>query len=62
MMPPTECPFCSVPSDRITRENDLAYVTKDKSPVTKGHVLVIPKPNASRANGTKRIRLRANLF
>ena len=46
MTQPTECPFCAVPSDRIMRENDLAYAIKDIFPVTKGHVLVIPKRHA----------------
>lgn len=37
------CLFCSMPNDRIVIENDLSYAIYDKYPVTKQHLLVIPK-------------------
>ena len=37
------CPFCEVPSESIVAEEELAFVIKDRYPVTKGHLLVIPK-------------------
>ena len=37
------CLFCSIPSERIVEENELAYVIRDAFPVTEGHTLIIPK-------------------
>jgi ATP adenylyltransferase len=37
-----DCPFCSIDRE-ILLQNSLAIVMKDKYPVTKGHVLVVPK-------------------
>jgi diadenosine tetraphosphate (Ap4A) HIT family hydrolase len=37
------CPFCNPDSERITRESDLAFALRDGFPVSKGHMLVIPK-------------------
>ena len=37
------CTFCEIDSSRITNQNTLAYVTPDKYPVTRGHILIIPK-------------------
>jgi diadenosine tetraphosphate (Ap4A) HIT family hydrolase/5-methylcytosine-specific restriction endonuclease McrA len=37
------CPFCSTEDRRVVAQNNLAYVTDDKYPVTDGHLLVIPK-------------------
>ena len=37
------CPFCSLSSDRLLKENGLACAISDSYPVTKGHALVIPK-------------------
>lgn len=37
-----DCPFCD-PCGRIIEENYLAYGIYDKYPVTKKHILVIPK-------------------
>ncbi len=36
------CPFCTMPPERITVRNDLAFATWDIHPVTKGHTLVVP--------------------
>ncbi len=38
-----ECPFCTLPADRIVRKNDLAVLIQDAYPVSPGHSLVIPK-------------------
>ena len=37
------CPFCEMPSEGVVAEEELAFVIKDRHPVTKGHLLVIPK-------------------
>jgi len=38
----TSCPFCSPPADVIVAKNALCYARKDRYPVAKGHLLVIP--------------------
>ncbi len=40
------CLFCDLVKFAI-KENDLAYVIKDKFPVTKGHHLIIPKKHSN---------------
>jgi len=37
------CIFCSIPSDAYLAENAYFYAIGDKSPVTKGHTLIISK-------------------
>ncbi len=37
------CPFCTLPANRIVKENDLAVLVRDAYPVSPGHSLVIPK-------------------
>ena len=37
------CPFCSLPQDRIISENESAVTIRDGFPVSEGHTLVIPK-------------------
>jgi diadenosine tetraphosphate (Ap4A) HIT family hydrolase len=37
------CPFCTLPSERIVEENELAVLMLDGYPVSPGHSLVIPK-------------------
>lgn len=37
------CQFCQIPPQRIISENNLAYVIRDKHPVTDLHTLIIPK-------------------
>ena len=39
----TECLFCSLPSERVIAQNELAYAIRDGFPVTALHTLVIPK-------------------
>ncbi len=38
-----DCVFCNLEKDRIVDENNLAYLIRDKYPVTRGHSLIIPK-------------------
>jgi len=42
----TDCLFCSIPTDRIIKENDLAFAMRDGFPVTEYHTLIIPKRHA----------------
>ena len=37
------CVFCSIDSADYVAENPLAFSVFDKQPVTKGHMLIIPK-------------------
>ena len=37
------CLFCNIPSDRIVAQNNLAYLIYDQFPVTRFHMLIIPK-------------------
>jgi diadenosine tetraphosphate (Ap4A) HIT family hydrolase len=37
------CPFCTLPPDRILRQNKLALIIRDAYPVSPGHTLIIPK-------------------
>jgi diadenosine tetraphosphate (Ap4A) HIT family hydrolase len=37
------CPFCTLPSARIVKENDFAVLVRDAYPVSPGHSLVIPR-------------------
>ena len=39
----TNCPFCSLPQDRIISENDSTVTIRDEYPVSMGHTLIIPK-------------------
>jgi diadenosine tetraphosphate (Ap4A) HIT family hydrolase len=46
-MPPTNnCLFCSIPAERVIRENSLAYAIFDAFPVVPQHALVIPRRHA----------------
>jgi len=38
-----QCPFCTLPPERIIDSNELAIVIRDGYPVSPGHTLVIPK-------------------
>ena len=42
----TDCLFCTIPADRIIKENDLAFAMRDGFPVTEYHTLIIPKRHA----------------
>jgi len=38
----TECPFCTLPRERILLRNDRSVAFRDAYPVTTGHTLVVP--------------------
>ena len=38
-----QCPFCTLPPERIIDSNELAIVIRDGYPVSPGHTLIIPK-------------------
>ncbi|CAM3678493.1 HIT family protein [Polynucleobacter antarcticus] len=37
------CPFCTLPADRIIDSNEYGLVIRDGFPVSPGHTLIIPK-------------------
>lgn len=37
------CPFCTVPPERIVIERPSAFVIRDAYPVSPGHTLIIPR-------------------
>lgn len=37
------CIFCNIEKDRIILENEDAFAVNDVFPVSKGHILIIPK-------------------
>ena len=39
---PMTCPFCNPVADEIVAKNDLCYARRDRYPVSRGHLLVIP--------------------
>ena len=43
MVPPTPCPFCTLPSERILQSNTVGWVIRDAFPVSPGHTLIIPQ-------------------
>jgi diadenosine tetraphosphate (Ap4A) HIT family hydrolase/5-methylcytosine-specific restriction endonuclease McrA len=43
----SKCVFCNPDKERILLDGELTYVTQDKYPVTKGHILIIPKRHVS---------------
>ena len=38
-----DCPFCTLPEDRITAKSDLILTIRDAFPVSPGHTLIIPR-------------------
>ena len=42
-MSENECPFCSLPTDRLISESDYTLTIRDGFPVSQGHTLIIPK-------------------
>lgn len=38
-----ECTFCTLPAERVLRQNNLCLALRDGYPVSPGHTLVIPK-------------------
>jgi len=43
----SSCVMCSISSEMIIAQSELAYAIYDKFPVTEGHVLIIPKRHCS---------------
>lgn len=41
-MEPEKCPFCNPAADEIVAKNDLCYARRDRYPVSRGHLLIIP--------------------
>ncbi|MGZ3767677.1 MAG: HIT family protein [Mucilaginibacter sp.] len=39
----TACPFCTLPHERVKRQNDPGLVIRDGYPISPGHTLIIPK-------------------
>ena len=46
-MSPFDCPFCSIPSERIITNYESFFTIRDKFPVTDGHMLIISKRHVS---------------
>src|SRR6266511_119891 len=46
-LPPNNCPFCSIPAERIQEACALAFVVEDAFPVSPGHTLVIARRHVS---------------
>ena len=38
-----DCPFCSMPHERILLSNLMGIVVRDAYPISKGHTLIIPR-------------------
>ena len=38
-----DCPFCTLPQDRILDSNEIGFVIRDGFPISPGHTLIIPK-------------------
>ena len=43
MTRPKPCPFCTLPTERITDSNKFGVVIRDGYPISAGHTLIIPK-------------------
>jgi diadenosine tetraphosphate (Ap4A) HIT family hydrolase len=41
-MVPVRCPFCDPRAEDIVARNDLCYARRDRYPVSRGHLLVMP--------------------
>ncbi|MBT8555879.1 HIT family protein [Polynucleobacter sp. MWH-Creno-3A4] len=37
------CPFCTLPKERIFLSNEFGYAIRDGFPVSTGHTLIVPK-------------------
>jgi diadenosine tetraphosphate (Ap4A) HIT family hydrolase len=42
-LPANNCPFCTIPSERIHEKSEYAFVVDDAFPVSHGHTLVISR-------------------
>ena len=41
----SDCPFCTLPKQRIEVASDLGLIVRDAFPISPGHTLIIPKRN-----------------
>ena len=39
----SDCPFCTLPKQRILLASDLGLIVRDAFPISPGHTLIIPK-------------------
>ena len=39
----SDCPFCTLPKQRIQVASDLGLIVRDAFPISPGHTLIIPK-------------------
>jgi len=39
----SNCPFCTIPQDRIIDSNEFGVTIRDGYPISPGHTLVVPK-------------------
>lgn len=37
-----KCPFCNPEADEIVAQNEFCYARRDRYPVSRGHLLIIP--------------------
>jgi diadenosine tetraphosphate (Ap4A) HIT family hydrolase len=37
-----QCPFCSLPQERVLARNQVAIVLRDAYPISPGHTLIVP--------------------
>jgi diadenosine tetraphosphate (Ap4A) HIT family hydrolase len=42
MTAPANCPFCTLPAERLIDRNEFGFVIRDGYPISPGHTLVIP--------------------
>ncbi|HFD81635.1 MAG TPA: HIT family protein [Gammaproteobacteria bacterium] len=42
-----DCPFCSLPTDRVILSDPLAVAVRDAFPVSRGHTLILPRRHIS---------------
>lgn len=38
-----KCVFCNIPKEEVILETKFCYVVPDKYPISKGHILIVPK-------------------
>lgn len=42
-----DCPFCTLPKERVVAEDKLILVIRDGFPISPGHTLIIPRRHVS---------------
>lgn len=61
----TNCPFCTIPQDRIIDSNEFGVTLRDGYPISLGHTLIIPKRHIGSwfsTSGDERLGLENLLF